>query len=451
MDAHPSKGYRCMALLFAGALLAAPAPARAQLSSPASVLPDSLPAAERMWITSKLFASVQAYFGHWEAVPELDLETAFRDYQEEALAANRRFEFDLVTLAFMARLRNSHSGFTDRWLYEVGGGPVGITARPVDGDWVIRTSRVDALQPGDIIRTIDGMPAEAFVMDRIPYVSGSSEPAVIRRLWYQTYLFPERFDLGLADGRMVTIDRANQELAPSSRRPFEQDIGEDGIAYVYIPSFGDPAMQKRAIEFVQANSGASALIIDVRSNEGGTTPVGLIEALMDRPYRGFIESSTVTNGLFEAYAKIARDQPQGALDEYVRGYLDAFSGFGQTQIRTPAVETRPHDPIYTGPLFVLIDDGCASACEGFVLPLRTSARATVIGERTSGSTGQTYMHDFGGGMSFRVGAKRVYFPDGSQFEGIGIEPHIEIIPTADDLRSGRDPVLDEAMKLARQA
>jgi C-terminal processing protease CtpA/Prc len=40
-----------------------------------------------------------------------------------------------------------------------------------------------------------------------------------------------------------------------------------------------------------------------------------------------------------------------------------------------------------------------------------------------------------------VSTKRAYFPDGSQFEGVGIEPNVEIAPSAADLRAGRDPVL----------
>ncbi|MDX1578104.1 MAG: hypothetical protein R3266_06450, partial [Gemmatimonadota bacterium] len=62
-----------------------------------------------------------------------------------------------------------------------------------------------------------------------------------------------------------------------------------------------------------------------------------------------------------------------------------------------------------------------------------------------------YLHDFGDEMSFRVSTKRAYFPDGSQFEGVGIEPHIEVVPTPDDLKAGRDPVLERARELALDA
>lgn len=204
------------------------------------------------------------------------------------------------------------------------------------------------------------------------------------------------------------------------------------------------------MEFLRENPDTPALIIDVRANGGGTTPTALIEALMDRPYREFTESTSVTYGLFEAYAKIVRENPPEAFNDYIRGYLDAFDGLGRAQLRIPATLVQPRQPVYTGPLFVLIDGGCVSACEDFVMPLRFNDRATVIGERTGGSTGQPYMHDFGDMMRFRVSTKRAYFPDGSQFEGVGIEPHIEVVPTPEDLKAGRDPVLERARELVAE-
>jgi len=92
--------------------------------------------------------------------------------------------------------------------------------------------------------------AERFVSDLLPYVPASSERAAIRSLWFQSYLFPESFEVELDVGRRVTIDRAGQELEPSTRRPYEEKIREDGTAYLYIPSFGEPDMEQQAVEFL---------------------------------------------------------------------------------------------------------------------------------------------------------------------------------------------------------
>jgi carboxyl-terminal processing protease len=60
------------------------------------------------------------------------------------------------------------------------------------------------------------------------------------------------------------------------------------------------------------------------------------------------------------------------------------------------------------------------------------------------------MHGFGNGMFLGIGAKREQFPDGSQFEGVGVAPDIEVHPTAQDFRAGDDPVLKRAIEIASQ-
>jgi len=40
-------------------------------------------------------------------------------------------------------------------------------------------------------------------------------------------------------------------------------------------------------------------------------------------------------------------------------------------------------------------------------------------------------------------------PDGSPFEGVGIAPDIEVDVHARDVISGRDPVLEKALNLAK--
>jgi hypothetical protein len=67
---------------------------------------------------------------------------------------------------------------------------------------------------------------------------------------------------------------------------------------------------------------------------------------------------------------------------------------------------------------------------------------------TVGSSGMPYLYDFHNGMTLKISVKRQYFPDGSEFEGVGIRPDIEVRPSIDDLKNGRDPILEKALELA---
>jgi carboxyl-terminal processing protease len=168
---------------------------------------------------------------------------------------------------------------------------------------------------------------------------------------------------------------------------------------------------------------------------------------MDRPYRDWSQASAVSIGLFRAYAKIPEIARPEEISERDAGYFAAFTEFAAPQLVAPGGVIQPAGVEYRGKVIVLADSGCTSACEDFVMPLKYSGRATVVGERTRGSSGQPYLYDFGNGMAFRVSSRRMYFPDGSEFEGVGIAPDVEVRPGIADLRSGKDPVLERAVRM----
>ena len=411
---------------------------------------DSVPLARRAWVASKMYESVQRYFGHWQGVPNLDVDSAYRAYLDEALGDPDRRQFDLASLAFIATLRNGHSNFNDSWLWQHYGQTLGFTVAHLRGDWVVRESRMKGLEAGDVLRAIDGTPIADFVASQVRYASGSSERARLARVFSMPFLFPATFTLTLDGGRSVRITRG----APTGPQPEPEPTIDSltlagGVPYLAIRSFGQPSFEQAAIEFLRAHADAPAIVIDVRGNGGGTTPQALIRALMDRPYSEWTEATPMSVALFGAYRRIQEIVSPSDLTDYTRGYIDGLSEFDRTMMTTIGRTIPPQHPVYTGRLAVLIDDRCASACEDFVMPLEAAQRAILVGSTTYGSTGQPYMYAFDNGMSFRVSTKREYFPDGSTFEGVGITPNVAIEPSAADLRAGRDPVLERALAALR--
>jgi carboxyl-terminal processing protease len=87
---------------------------------------------------------------------------------------------------------------------------------------------------------------------------------------------------------------------------------------------------------------------------------------------------------------------------------------------------------------------------GSIVSFKENHRATIIGERTAGSSGQPYQRRFENGMVFGSSTKREFMPDGSPFEGVGIAPDIEVDVHAADVISGRDPVLENALSMANR-
>ncbi len=74
-----------------------------------------------------------------------------------------------------------------------------------------------------------------------------------------------------------------------------------------------------------------------------------------------------------------------------------------------------------------------------------------MGEASGGSTGQPLSFPMPGGGTARVCAKRDSYPDGKEFVGVGVIPHVVVKQTVNGIRTGRDPVLDAAVQHLKAA
>ena len=109
---------------------------------------------------------------------------------------------------------------------------------------------------------------------------------------------------------------------------------------------------------------------------------------------------------------------------------------------------EPPEVHFKGRVLLLIDRECTCACEDFVMPFKVTHRAQLIGETTAGTYSETRFSSFENGMMLNVSAVRHVFPDGSRFEGVGIAPDVAVETTPENLRAGRDAVLEKAIELA---
>lgn len=386
---------------------------------------NTLSLAERVRIATQIYHWVTTYFAHWQGVPKLDFEKEYQRYLDEILASDDRRAFSLASMELLAKLHNGHTGFGDQWLRQADGMMLNFNACLMEDKWVVVRSQVDGLRAGDVIVAIDGEPFEHFYQRQSIYISASDERWARRALFELPYLFPKAFTLTLADGRKFAIVRHGDFRWPGSEFDDITVTKKKGTVYIRIPSFSNPKFEERAIEAVKQNMQASAVIVDARSNHGGSSPNRLTELLMDRPYRWFSEATPMRIGLFS---------------------LDDNMGQHSYAAWTPSL-SLPIEGAYRGRVVILTNGGCFSACEDFIAPFKDNHRATIVGERTAGSSGQPAGKDLGHGMGIGVSTKRESMPDGTAFEGIGIAPDVQVPVTIKDLLEMRDAVLEKAEQL----
>ena len=107
-------------------------------------------------------------------------------------------------------------------------------------------------------------------------------------------------------------------------------------------------------------------------------------------------------------------------------------------------QTRPSRHVWTGPAAVLISGASASGAEVFAATFKETARGPVIGATSKGAVIAARSLDLPDGGGLSIGVRGFRTGGGNVLEGVGVTPDIAIVYRADDLRQGRDAMIEAA-------
>jgi carboxyl-terminal processing protease len=120
----------------------------------------------------------------------------------------------------------------------------------------------------------------------------------------------------------------------------------------------------------------------------------------------------------------------------------------------PALAKTRGNNVFTGKIIVLVDSASASASELFARVVQLENRGVVIGDRSYGRVMEAKGYDCAQGVdtkvfySFSITHADLIMKDGKSIEHVGVTPDETILPTAQDIAAGRDPVLSRALEIA---
>lgn len=105
---------------------------------------------------------------------------------------------------------------------------------------------------------------------------------------------------------------------------------------------------------------------------------------------------------------------------------------------------------YNKPIVILMNDATFSAAEEFVLVLAKEPHVQIIGNHSGGYLSDAFTYRLPNGIVASLSHEQYLDLDQQLLEDSGIQPHIHLDNSIDDLAAKRDPVLEKAIEILQE-
>lgn len=385
---------------------------------------------------SAVWSEARFNFAFFDRQPNLDWNQAYVDFLPKVRATASTEEYYRVLMRFAALLKDGHTNvYPPEQIRNTFYGAPGLHTQLVENAIVVTAIDDPALlaqrwRVGDVLLKIDGEDIRHYAEREIAPYQSSSTPQDLQVRTFDYALLSGRagsqFHLTVKTAAGKDEERVLTRLTLDDQSKLRKNgtsfkMRSDGIAVLTIDEFEDTEGTKALLANLQVVNSSKGLIIDLRANGGGSTPVDLLQMLTREPIRG---------PLMRTRSYMAADRARGALP-------------GWTDISPFEVSADPAHHVDV-PVAVLTSARTFSAAEDFVAAFGAMHRGITVGETTAGSTGQPLFFQLPGGGSARVCTRNDRASDGAVFEGVGLRPTISASPTIESIRRNRDIALERA-------
>ena len=328
-------------------------------------------------------------------------------------------EFYGLILELMASLKDTHTRIASYPGKPALESPPVLLNRVEGKVAVVRADASTGLSPGDVLVAVEGQPVEERLAAEMKRVCNSTERGRVREACGGLLSgkpgssVTATFESPAKGRRQVTLRREGRGAFWSEPAISSRPLGES-LGYVRISGWGGKDLVEKFDRALEEFKGCVGLVIDVRGNGGGD------DRLADL-VNGRLTSRPVVSSI-DFWREAGTDQYQRTI--------------GWVQPRGPWT--------YGGRVAVLIDEGCASACEHFVSGIEAIGSVLLVGMPTNGAGGGPTLVTLCDGTKVVISRALGVRANGVVFEGHGLPPHIYASASLSDLRQGRDAALDQA-------
>ena len=323
-----------------------------------------------------------------------ELDASHLEFSANATARKRWADFPwtkegkVFTAHLGVRFDRAHAG--EGWLVRDV-----IPGSPADGG-------AAGLLPGDIILSVDGREVSPG-MDYAEVMNGLLPRKCRLRVKRAGCGEPLEREI-----EAISFGKARRLLRGADIAAARAAVRRKGnFGYIAVDAMDAAGANAFADQIFAEAFGRDGLVIDVRYNTGGSTADRLIDILCGSRYERTLYRGADAEGYY--------------LDRYGRPVLADL------------------------PVVVLANERCMSNGEEFAYAMQALKRAKVVGRETAGEvigSKRFTLLDYGEVRRPRVGSFRL---DGTEMEGHGAKPDVEVDLTPADIAAGRDPQLEAAL------
>ena len=344
----------------------------------------------------------------------LNLDSIHTVYIQRLDTMRSKVAYSLLIKEFFSNLKCAHAdnvSIEEPWFIQ--GNQIIVIDNRVFVDKPSNSAIKAGLRDKDEIVSVDGVPVNKWVANNTKYISASTDAARYLYsakdiLWSYTDSV-KKLDI-IRQGKPLTLTvHLQSQYIPEKNK--EQDVIwkklSSKVGYIDVRSMLD-GVDKQFSKALTSLSQLPFLIVDIRNNGGGNSSVG-----------DFIAQ------------------------HLIKGERTIWNG----------TKLSPSADAYKGKVIVLAGPITVSAAESFLITMKESGDAIVVGTPSAGDTGgnpRLFKTMHGLYYWFPIGHSFTHSPKGFPLEGEGIKPHYLVPMKVNDFLLGKDTQLSYAEELTHK-
>ena len=439
---------------------------------------NTISAADKVYGLSKFWQEVNYNFVYLDKIDRRAWDSTYKALIPRVQETKNDYEYYRLLEKFCALLNDGHTNIfrpqiKGLQILQNAFGDHLVVVKRVDGRPVIvRSWKKDqsVLPVGSEIVEVNGITSEQYLRDSLlPYISSSTEYVKWKGAthWMLAGAPGTTFNIKIKKpgGQLAVVNLVHAKATDSvyypevgayydeqKRELLEFKMLENGVAYLGLNSFSNQKIDTLFDAVLPQLYKAKGLIVDLRFNGGGSTGIGtyiLRHLIKDTVLAGARYATRDHLPAFKAWGAYVTEKDTTG-NTWNKKCLEVFKGVYMYNFPYEPESFVLNKPRIVVPTVILTGNNTASAAEDFLIAADNQQHMIRMGEPSFGSTGQPLVFDMPGGGSARVCTKKDTYPDGREFVGYGIQPHIPVTPTVNDYLKGKDVALDAALKYLRE-